>query len=322
MSTPLTDERLERLRTSVLDAVDADVERRGRRTRRVLGGVAAACLVVVVGGVGLSALTSPGGDATTAADSASSAEPGVLAGRSADAGGAAEQEGAAPPAGSEAQDQDRDVVTTGSAVVTVDDPAAAAAALTTWVESQQGRVDQRSETGTDADDGATLTVRVPADRLEATLDRLRGLGDVTGLDVVRDDVTAQRVDLDARIRSLRISVERLEGLLDSSADTTDLLATEKALGERQGELESLESQRSALGEQVALSTLTVDLVPRERSERVDPGGFVGGLQSGWNALVSTVNRGVEVVGAVLPWAGAALLLALLWAGGRRVLRRR
>ncbi|MCR4514977.1 hypothetical protein, partial [Aeromicrobium sp. 50.2.37] len=59
----LGDERVGRMRQGVMDQVDADVARRGRRARRVLGGAAAACVVVVVGGLGTSLLVAPdGGD--------------------------------------------------------------------------------------------------------------------------------------------------------------------------------------------------------------------------------------------------------------------
>ena len=60
MTTPNLDERrIDAMRSSIMRSVDADVARRGRRARRGLGALAAACFVVVVGGVGFTRLLSP-----------------------------------------------------------------------------------------------------------------------------------------------------------------------------------------------------------------------------------------------------------------------
>lgn len=53
------------------------------------------------------------------------------------------------------------------------------------------------------------------------------------------------------------------------------------------------------------------------------GGFVGGLESGWNALVGFVGGLLVALGALLPWAvalgvPALLVVWLLRRRGRRV----
>lgn len=312
---PLDQDRLDRMRTHVLGAVDADVRERGRRGRRLRTGLVAACGAVVLVGVGPSVLgTGTVSDSLSAGDSAGSAE-GARVGPS-DAGSDAAEPGPAV-------DADREVVVTGSATVRVTSPDAAADRLARWVGDVGGRVDQRSESGTGdatSDDPRTsvLTVRVPAGRVDTAVEELRGLGSVEGLDVGRDDVTAQVADLDARIRSLTVSVERLRGVLADAADVDDVIAVERSLSERQAELESLQAQRRAVGDQVALATLTVTLVASDGPAAVEPGGFVGGLRSGWDGLAATVNVAVRVVGVLLPWTAVG---AVLWAAWRLVHRR-
>lgn len=342
------DDRVARMRAHVLADVDADVRRRGRRTRRVLAGTAAAC-VVVVGGAWVGTLATGGGgqDASSAADVAAVApdEAGDASGGSLSrteggtedlSGTVAEGPGAASLGDSVGEpveessigpvDPDRDVVTTGSVSVEVDDPAAAADRLAAWLRTVDGRVDSRSETDEDERDGAgayaSLTVRVPADQVDATVEELRGYGDLGAVDVSREDVTTQRVDLDARIDSLSISVQRLQDILADAESTRDLLSVETTLSQRQAELSSLEAQREALGEQVALSTLEVFLGSSDGAETPDPGGFLGGLQDGWNALVSAVDAVVVTVGVVLPWLAVVAVLTLGWLAVRRVRRRR
>lgn len=335
-----TPERVDRMRANVLSAVDADVSRRGRRTRRVLAGAAAAC-VVVVGGAWVTTLVSPVGGGQ---DASSSAEVGSVppaaaadpsAGDAEDLAGeppnAASLDGVAPDTDTDtdpdegartgAVDPDRDVVTTGSVSVEVADPAATADRLAAWLRTVDGRVDSRSESDESESPYASLTVRVPAARVDAAIETLRGYGDVTAIDVTRQDVTTERVDLDARIDSLAISVQRLQDILAEADSAKDLLAVETTLSQRQAELSSLEAQREALGEQVALSTLEVYLSGSDRAEAPDPGGFTGGLRDGWNALVGTVDAVVVAVGVALPWLGVLAVVTLVWLVVRRARRR-
>ena len=221
-------------------------------------------------------------------DLAGEGERGPAVGDDADAGG----------------DEGRQVITTGSLTVAVDDPLSAADEATRIAAGAGGRVDHRSERpeveGTPA--SASLTLRVPADRLTDVLEDLESLGQPRDLALERQDVTLTVRDLDARIQALEVSIARLEDLMAAATSTGDLLEAEAALTERQAELDSLQSQRTYLGEQVALATIRLFLVSRETAPSPAPGGFWGGLVSGWTALVNTLNRAIEVVGALVPWA--------------------
>jgi hypothetical protein len=247
-----------------------------------------------------------------------------------DAGAGSGVEDVAPdPAvpAADVDDEDRQVVTTASASVAVDDPADAAQQVSELVESAGGRVEERSEfAGSGEDDGegasADLVVRVPSDELTGLLADLADVGDVESRSVSRSDVTSTAVDLDARISALQTSVARLQTLIDRAASTGDLLAAEKALSDRQGELESLQSQRALLADQVELSTLEVHLQPSGVAPAGGPDGFVDGLGTGWRALTSALGAAVVVLGVLLPWlvvaavVGAAVLVPLRMARRR------
>ncbi|MBD8078036.1 DUF4349 domain-containing protein [Cellulosimicrobium arenosum] len=208
---------------------------------------------------------------------------------------------------------DREVITTGDVTVVTDDPLAAADEVAGLAEGAGGRVESRyqNEADGDVDASADLTIRVPADRTTATLDALQQVGDVRDMSVQADDVTGTARDLDARVEALTTSVDRLQTLMGSAETTEDLLAAEQELTARQAELESLQSQRASLTDQVAMSTLHVSIVAVVPPEELAPGGFVGGLRNGWDALLATVNVLVVVVGAILPWLAVALVVALV-----------
>ncbi len=211
---------------------------------------------------------------------------------------------------------DREIVTTGSVTVVAADPSAAADAVADLAESAGGRVESRrqSEPEGDARASAELTIRVPSAQTTATVDALDQVGEVRDLSIEAVDVTGTARDLDARVDALTTSVERLRTLMGDAATTADLLAAEQELTTRQAELESLQSQRAALTDQVSMSTLHVTLVQVAPAEQLAPGGFIGGLQNGWNALLVTLNGLVVVLGALLPWLVVAgvVLVVVRW----------
>ncbi|MEV0707606.1 DUF4349 domain-containing protein [Nocardia aurea] len=220
----------------------------------------------------------------------------------------------------------RKEVVTGRVDLTADDPIAAAATVADQVRAAGGRIDNRTEApGTeDGDPSASLTVRVPADKTDAFIDGLGGLGKVTRVSTNREDVTMQWEDLDAKIKALQSSVDRLRVLMAGATNTADLLAAESALSSRQGELDSLTAQKKLLDDQVSLSSLTIAITATEKKSETDdgPGNFWDGIVSGWNSLVDWLQDAVVFVGKAIPWAGFLVVVgAVVW-GIARVVRRR
>ncbi len=217
----------------------------------------------------------------------------------------------------------RKEVVTGSVEITADAPIAAAGAVIDRVREAGGRVDSRTEQpGTDdSEPSATLIVRLPADKTDAFIAGLGGVGQVTRVSTNRDDVTMQWEDLDARIKALQTSVDRLRALIAGATTTSDLIAAEQALSSRQGELDSLTAQKRRLDDQVALSTLTIDITTDEKKSDDDADSFWDGIVSGWNSLVDWLQEAVVFSGKAIPWLGfLAVLAALLWAVVRLVRR--
>ncbi|MEU2199703.1 DUF4349 domain-containing protein [Isoptericola sp. NPDC019482] len=283
------------------------------RTRRapLLAALAATLLLVVT------ACSSGGADSGEASSGAvADSTVADVGGAEQAADGAAVAESAAEPGAAAA----REIVTTGSATVVADDPAAAATRLARLVEEAGGRVERRSETtATDASPGsASMTVRVPSDRMTGAVEALGTLGTVENVDVQSTDVTGEAQDLDARIAALTTSTDRLRDLMKTAGSTEDLLQVEQELSERQADLDALTAQRQRLSDQVAMSTLDVEIVPEPVAAAQSRGGFLGGLASGWGALVTTVQTVVLVLGVLLPW----LALGGLGYLGYRWLRRR
>lgn len=86
------------------------------------------------------------------------------------------------------------------------------------------RVDSRSEdAGSDRGLARTsIVLRVPVAKLDGVVRELRTLGAVQTAETRSEDVTAQRVDMDARIKALQTSVDRLLAIMrDALGDRID-----------------------------------------------------------------------------------------------------
>lgn len=205
------------------------------------------------------------------------------------------------------------VVTTGSITVLADDPIEAAAEAIRIVEGADGRVDSREEyAAADTDKGsATLVLRIPAKAQSTTIVKLRGLGEVQDVQISSSDVTAEVADLEGRITALQASVDRLTTLLATASNTDSLVSIESSLSSRQAELESLQSQQRALGDKVAMSTITLRLISEPLPPKEDePNTFFTGLTAGWESFAGFIVGLTVVFGALLPWL---VFLAILGA---------
>ncbi|HYO20370.1 MAG TPA: DUF4349 domain-containing protein, partial [Dermatophilaceae bacterium] len=106
----------------------------------------------------------------------------------------------------------------------------------------------------------TLTLSVPADKLDTALDQIsKQVGTVLSRSTSSQDVTAQYVDTESRLKTMRASVARVRALMTQAKDIGQVVALESELSRRQADLESLESQLGALKNSVERSTLTVSL---------------------------------------------------------------
>lgn len=164
---------------------------------------------------------------------------------------------------------------------------------------------------------STITISVPTDALDATLDRLAELGTVHSRNTSTDDVTAQFVDTESRVETMRASVERVRALMAQATKLADIVTLEAELSRRQADLESTQTQLAALKDAVALAPVEVRLSTDSTvlEEAGDDTGFLAGLTAGWAAFTASVGVVLTVLGAILPFAVALALVAVplvLW----------
>ncbi|MBC9926558.1 MULTISPECIES: DUF4349 domain-containing protein [unclassified Leucobacter] len=195
------------------------------------------------------------------------------------------------------------IIRTSDVVIEVSDPQAAADDVVAALKPLDGRV-EFSSVGAAGEWGpasASLTVRVPSDRLEDAITAISGVGKVVSTSRSTSDVTLQRQDLSARVAALTVSTERLRALMAEASNTADLIAAESALTARQAELDGLTSQLDYLDNQVDEATISVTL----NAPGTAP---VSGPENFWEAIL----LGISSLGAAIVGLGLALGVALPW----------
>jgi len=177
------------------------------------------------------------------------------------------------------------------------------------------------ETSTTRERAGTLLIRVPAANFDETLAGLRALGDVTVQRITGQDVTAEYVDLRARLRIERSRREVLLRLMDQAVSIEQTIRVQNALDETQLRIEQLQGNLRLLDDRVALATVEVSL----REEGVEAVEDVE-TASLPNAFERSVAGFVGVIAAIVVGIGYLIPIALIgfaaWFVVSRVRRRR
>lgn len=141
------------------------------------------------------------------------------------------------------------VIYTGQMVVVVPDWKGAVTAFLAETEKLGGYMQNQHNN--------SVTVRVPAEQLDALIEFATAQGLVTEKQVDARDVTKQVTDIGIRIDNLKRARERLVEILQNAQKTSDILQIERELNRVTTELETMKGQLATLKDQISLSTLTV-----------------------------------------------------------------
>jgi hypothetical protein len=171
-----------------------------------------------------------------------------------------------------------------------------------------------------------VTIRVPVDRYEKLVDRIRSLdAEVRTATSSGKDVTAQFTDLESQLRTLHATQERFLTILGQAKTISEILTVQQRVDNVSGQIDRIEGQKKLLASQSDLSTLTVSV-----SESGDPvvtatnkprSGISQAFADARDGFVNGVEAIVRHSGGFLLFlicAGVVLLLGRLsWRVARR-----
>ncbi len=201
---------------------------------------------------------------------------------------------------------DRRIIRTGELRFQVDDLEASRSRLQEGVGAVGGYVegDDRNDYGSSMT--MTLRVRIPAEKFDAFVAGLDDLGELEYQSINATDVTAEWVDVEARLKAKKEVEARFLEIVKQAKTVTEVLEVERELGNVRAEIESMEARMRTLRDQVGMSTLTITCVkPQASNESVGPHVGVA-LREGWNNLVRVL------VGALYIWPFVVLAGLVLW----------
>ncbi len=165
-------------------------------------------------------------------------------------------------------------------------------------------------TGSGATARGSLTLRIAVERLSDVLNLLRRLARVHAEETHGEDVTAQVVDLEARLRNERRVEAELLDLLEKRTDAPlkDILEMRRQINLVRESIERLTAQNQQLDRLVSLASVLVIIRPFDAEEQETELGayFSDKLAASWTGglrlLADTVSGGLRVfVGGLMWW---------------------
>jgi hypothetical protein len=172
---------------------------------------------------------------------------------------------------------------------------------------------------------ATITVRVPAEKLDEALSKIKaGAVEVESANISGQDVTSQYTDLQSQLRNLEAAEAQLQAIMEDAKRTEDVLDVFNELTAVRGQIEVIKGQMQYYEQAAALSRISVSITADEAVQPIQVGGWQpsGVAKDAIEALIKTLqfiaSAGIWFVLCVLP---ITLLIGVpLFFGIRAIIR--
>ncbi|MGM9645683.1 MAG: DUF4349 domain-containing protein [Eubacteriales bacterium] len=116
-------------------------------------------------------------------------------------------------------------------------------------------------------------IRIPADKYESMREVTGSLCTVTRSEQTANDVTANYMDIESRIASLKAQKESLDNMAKAATSTSELIEIQKAVSDVVYQLESYEKQLLAYDDLISYSTITLTVEEVNDEQPVKEGPF-------------------------------------------------
>ncbi len=167
---------------------------------------------------------------------------------------------------------------------------------------------------------ASLTIRIPADRLNDFTQQISAVSNVIFSNKSVDDVTLSYVATESRMNALKTEETRLLELLAQAENMEDLLAIESRLTDVRTELEQVTSALRVYDNQVDYATVYLDISevkiytvteePESVGERMGT-GFVNSLKNLWKGITELAVFFVANLPFILLFGTVAVVIILV-----------
>jgi len=157
----------------------------------------------------------------------------------------------------------------------------------------------------------TITARVPSDRVDEFITVVGDSANVIHSQASSKNVSLEYIDTESRIKALKIEQERLYAILEKELKLENIITLESRLSDIRYELQSYESKLRYFDNQVAYSTVTMDIHEVEKlSPSVELKQSVGTRIK--NGLSNTLYNITEGFKNFIVWFVVNLPYILIW----------
>ncbi len=168
----------------------------------------------------------------------------------------------------------------------------------------------------------TLTLRIPAKRFDDAMLSLRAIGTVQAQSVTGRDVTAEFIDLHARLDIANSRRTVLLGLQSRATTIGEVLTVQRQLDNVQLQIEQLQGQLNFFADQVAEATIRVDVHEKDaptlqQASTVDNPSLGSAWDHAVQGFLNVVSAVVIGLGYLIPLGILALAVWLIMLGVRR-----
>jgi hypothetical protein len=174
---------------------------------------------------------------------------------------------------------------------------------------------------------ATITIRVPSEKLDEALNLIEAESDRLPVRLVNSqDVTSEYTDLQSRLRNLEAAENQLIRIMDSASRTEDVLNVHRELTNVREQIELIKGKIQYYEQSSRLSSISVDILPKEAVLPITIAGwqpvgvFRDALQTLINTLQFLVNALIFIV--IVPVPITIIVLLPIYVAVRFLLRKR
>lgn len=170
----------------------------------------------------------------------------------------------------------------------------------------------------------TITIRVPSEKFDGMLAEISKLGKVMNQNITGQDVTAEYMDSEARLKTQRELEARLLKLLEEkTARLTDVVDVETKLASVRENIERTEGRMRYLKDQASYSTLAVSVYEPSMLTTSSGGGFFyelgQGFEKGLTGFTAVLKGLITLIIALLP---VFVILYIIYYFIRRYIKKR
>lgn len=170
-----------------------------------------------------------------------------------------------------------------------------------------GRVEYLSSNG-DASSGqtrsASLTLRVPAQRLDEFLTGAQGVGTITGMTQEMQDVSDSYYDTQTRLKTQQEKLARLQAMMAQAEDVSDLIEIESSIADAQYYIDRYTGQLKSYDSKVEYSTVRVTVRETKVTETKEVSlgeRIVTGIGDSFREFGWFLEDMVIFLASALPW---------------------